>query len=89
MGNTFVTPTEVARDASIVMDNLLVLGQVLEIVGHLLGELRLAIRLGIVLRPLSAQHLPPTVPEREGWVDREKLLAISGRSRKEQIRLAG
>ncbi|RJP20513.1 MAG: hypothetical protein C4529_09460 [Deltaproteobacteria bacterium] len=44
---------------------------------------------GIVLRPLSAHHLPPTVPEREGWVDREKLLAISGRSRKEQMRLAG
>jgi tRNA-uridine 2-sulfurtransferase len=43
---------------------------------------------GIVLRPLSARHLPPTVPETEGWVDRERLLAISGRSRKEQIRLA-
>jgi tRNA-specific 2-thiouridylase len=43
---------------------------------------------GLVLRPLSARHLPPTVPEREGWVDREKLLAITGRSRKEQIRMA-
>ena len=43
---------------------------------------------GIVLRPLSAHHLEPTLPEREGWVDREKLLAIVGRSRKEQIRLA-
>ena len=43
---------------------------------------------GIILRPLSAQHLPPTLPEREGWVDREKLLAITGRSRKEQMRLA-
>lgn len=43
---------------------------------------------GIVLRPLSAQHLEPTLPEREGWVDREKLLRIVGRSRKEQIRLA-
>lgn len=43
----------------------------------------------IVLRPLSARHLPPTLPEREGWVDRERLLAIAGRSRKEQIRLAG
>jgi len=37
------------------------------------------------LRPLSARLLPPTLPEREGWVDREKLLAISGRSRKIQI----
>ena len=43
---------------------------------------------GLVLRPLSAGHLPPTVPEREGWVDRERLLSITGRSRKEQIRLA-
>lgn len=43
---------------------------------------------GLLLRPLSAQHLPPTIPEKEGWVDREKLLAITGRSRKEQMRLA-
>jgi tRNA U34 2-thiouridine synthase MnmA/TrmU len=43
---------------------------------------------GLVLRPLSARHLPPTLPEREGWVDRERLLAITGRSRKEQMRLA-
>ncbi len=43
---------------------------------------------GFLVRPLSARHLPPTIPEQEGWLDREKLLAISGRSRKEQIRLA-
>jgi tRNA-specific 2-thiouridylase len=43
----------------------------------------------IVLRPLCARQLPPTLPEREGWVDREKLLAIKGRSRREQMRLAG
>lgn len=42
----------------------------------------------LVLRPLSAKHFEPTLPEREGWVDREKLLHIVGRSRKEQIRLA-
>ncbi len=41
-----------------------------------------------LLRPLSARNLPPTLPEREGWVDREQLGAISGRSRKEQMRLA-
>ncbi|MBZ0270101.1 tRNA (5-methylaminomethyl-2-thiouridylate)-methyltransferase, partial [bacterium] len=41
-----------------------------------------------LLRPLSAQLLPPTLPEREGWVDREKLLGISGRSRKTQIAVA-
>lgn len=43
---------------------------------------------GLVLRPLSALQLEPTIPEREGWVDRAKLLDIAGRSRKEQIRLA-
>lgn len=43
---------------------------------------------GYLLRPLSAKLLKPTVPEQEGWVDRERLYAISGRGRKEQIRLA-
>jgi tRNA U34 2-thiouridine synthase MnmA/TrmU len=43
---------------------------------------------GHILRPLSANHFEPTVPEREGWVKREKLLGISGRSRKTQIALA-
>ncbi|MCX7845138.1 MAG: tRNA 4-thiouridine(8) synthase ThiI [Dictyoglomaceae bacterium] len=41
-----------------------------------------------VLRPLSAKLLPPTKPEREGLVDREKLLDIQGRSRKIQLELA-
>jgi len=40
---------------------------------------------GYLLRPLSAAHLPPTVPERLGWVNRDGLLGISGRSRKEQM----
>jgi len=43
---------------------------------------------GMVLRPLSARLLPPTVPEREGWVDRERLLDIRGRSRKVQLSLS-
>ena len=43
---------------------------------------------GFILRPLSAQVLPVTVPEEEGWIDREKLLKIQGRSRKPQIDLA-
>jgi tRNA-uridine 2-sulfurtransferase len=43
---------------------------------------------GLVLRPLSAKLLEPTIPEKEGWVDREKLLDINGRSRKPQIALA-
>ncbi|MDP2853449.1 MAG: 7-cyano-7-deazaguanine synthase [Smithellaceae bacterium] len=42
----------------------------------------------LILRPLSAQHFDPTLPEREGIVDRDKLLNISGRSRKEQFALA-
>lgn len=41
-----------------------------------------------LLRPLCARLLAPTLPEREGWVDRERLLALSGRSRKPQIALA-
>ncbi|HMK52156.1 MAG TPA: hypothetical protein VK551_06625 [Thermodesulfobacteriota bacterium] len=44
---------------------------------------------GLILRPLSAKGLPVTIPEKEGWVDREKLLKIQGRSRKPQIELAG
>ena len=43
---------------------------------------------GEVLRPLSAKLLPETVMEKEGLVDREKLLSIAGRSRKPQIKLA-
>lgn len=42
----------------------------------------------LLLRPLSARLLPETRPEREGWVDREKLLDISGRSRRRQMDLA-
>lgn len=43
---------------------------------------------GLVFRPLSAKLLSPTIPEIEGIVDREKLLAFSGRSRKPQIAMA-
>lgn len=41
-----------------------------------------------LLRPLCALRLPPTLPEREGWVDRSKLYGFTGRSRKPQIALA-
>jgi tRNA-specific 2-thiouridylase len=44
---------------------------------------------GLILRPLSAKHLPPTIPETKAWVSREKMLDYSGRSRKPQIELAG
>jgi len=43
---------------------------------------------GLLLRPLSAKLLPPTIPETEGWVNRDQLPCIKGRSRKEQIKLA-
>lgn len=41
-----------------------------------------------ILRPLCALNLEPTEMELQGLVDREKLLNISGRSRKEQMALA-
>ena len=43
---------------------------------------------GLILRPMSAKLLTPTKPEIEGWVDREKLLGIEGRSREIQLKLA-
>ena len=43
---------------------------------------------GHILRPLSAANLEPTIPEKKQWVDRSKMLGISGRSRKTQISLA-
>ncbi|HHQ42153.1 MAG TPA: tRNA (5-methylaminomethyl-2-thiouridylate)-methyltransferase, partial [Chromatiales bacterium] len=42
----------------------------------------------LLLRPLSAKLLPPTRPEREGWVDRERLYGFHGRTRKPQMALA-
>lgn len=41
-----------------------------------------------ILRPLSALLLDPIKAEREGQIDRQKLLGISGRGRKDQMRLA-
>ncbi len=43
---------------------------------------------GRLLRPLSAQLLPPTIPESEGKVDRSRLLGLSGRRREAQFELA-
>jgi hypothetical protein len=42
----------------------------------------------VLLRPLSARLLKTTRPEREGLVDREQLLNLSGRGRKRQMELA-
>ena len=44
---------------------------------------------GRILRPLSAKLLNETEPEKKGWVDRGKLLAIEGRSRKPQLAISG
>ncbi len=41
-----------------------------------------------LLRPLCALNLEPTLPEREGWVDRARLFGFHGRDRKPQIELA-
>jgi tRNA-specific 2-thiouridylase len=43
---------------------------------------------GLLLRPLSAKSLPPTIPEEKGWVIRDLLMDFQGRSRKPQIELA-
>jgi tRNA-uridine 2-sulfurtransferase len=40
------------------------------------------------LRPLSAKNMAPTIPEEKGWVERDQLMDISGRSRKAQFDLA-
>ena len=42
----------------------------------------------LILRPMSAKLMEPTTPELKGWIDREKLHGISGRSREEQLALA-
>ncbi len=42
----------------------------------------------LLLRPLSAKKLPPTLPEKRGWVDRERLYGLTGRNRSGQIELA-
>lgn len=42
----------------------------------------------LLLRPLSAKNLAITKPEREGWVQREKLSDLSGRGRSRQIAMA-
>ncbi|MEN6460798.1 MAG: 7-cyano-7-deazaguanine synthase [Syntrophomonas sp.] len=43
---------------------------------------------GLIVRPLSAKLLSPTIPENDGWIDRDKLLDISGRGRTRQMDLA-
>jgi len=42
----------------------------------------------LLVRPLCGQSLPSTVPEKEGWIQRDDLLDFHGRGRKPQIALA-
>ena len=42
---------------------------------------------GLLLRPMSAKMLAPTIAEEKGWVDREKLEGITGRSRDRQLEM--
>lgn len=41
----------------------------------------------LLLRPMSAKLLEPSFPERMGWVDRDKLLDVSGRGRTRQLEM--
>ncbi len=42
----------------------------------------------LTVRPLSAKLLEPTLPERNGWINRDVFLSFQGRTRKPQIKLA-
>ena len=48
---------------------------------------RLSLQDELIVRPMSAKVLPITKPEREGWIDREKLMDITGRSRAPQLQM--
>jgi tRNA-specific 2-thiouridylase len=41
-----------------------------------------------LVRPLCAKNLPPTYPEIQKWINRDRLFDFSGRNRKPQINLA-
>ncbi len=43
---------------------------------------------GMIVRPLSARLMSPTIPEQNGLLEREMLFRIHGRSRKPQVALA-
>lgn len=44
---------------------------------------------GLLVRPLCAKLMEPTIPEKEGWIQRDALYDLSGRSRNAQFELAG
>lgn len=43
---------------------------------------------GLIVRPLSARLLPPTIPEEKGWISLDHCPSIQGRQRKIQMELA-
>ena len=43
---------------------------------------------GLLVRPLCARLLEPTIPEKRDWIDRDRLKRIAGRGRKPQMELA-
>ena len=43
---------------------------------------------GRLLRPLSAHLLPPTIPEQEGTIRRDRMLDLNGRGRSPQLAIA-
>jgi tRNA-uridine 2-sulfurtransferase len=43
---------------------------------------------GLLVRPLCARHMPFSIPEKEGIINKEDMLDISGRGRKRQEKLA-
>ena len=43
---------------------------------------------GLIVRPLSARLLPPTIPEKNGWISLDHCPSIQGRQRKIQLELA-
>lgn len=43
---------------------------------------------GLIVRPLSARLLPPTIPEEKGWISLDHCPSIQGRQRKVQLELA-
>jgi len=55
---------------------------------HIVRKIADDINEDLILRPLCAQVLEETKPEREGWVDRSQLLGINGRGRHAQLALA-
>lgn len=77
------------RDASFVATGEVVGQRPMSQMKHMLNHIEKASELkGYLLRPLSAKLLKPTEAEKSGLVDRDRLYAINGRSRKQQMELA-